>query len=70
MTWIAEYSALILNRFEVWKDGKTACERSTGKKGKLMGLEFGEAVLWKRKRVGGALGRMTCLWEEGRDCGR
>ena len=27
--------------------------------------EFGEAVLWKRKRKGNHLGKLTCMWSEG-----
>ena len=42
-------------------DGKTACER----RAKTLGIEFGEAILWKRKAVGGAFEKMTCLWEDG-----
>ena len=63
--WLVEYSAFLLNRFEVGRDGKTAYERCKGKQAKSAGLEFGEAILWKTKRVGGALGKMTCLWEDG-----
>ena len=54
MTWLVEYAALALNRFEVGKDGRTAYERCKGKKAKTMGIEFGEAILWKRKPDGGA----------------
>ena len=28
-------------------------------------MEFGEAILWKRRLVGGALGELNCLWEDG-----
>ena len=36
--------------------------RSFGaKKAKQMVLEFGEAVMWKRKPEGGHLGKLTCL---------
>ena len=55
----------MLNRFEVGYDGKTAYERCKGKRAKTLGIEFGEAILWKRKAVGGALAKMTCLWEDG-----
>ena len=48
-TWMAEYAAVLLNRFEVGRDGKTAFERCKGKKSKTLGLEFGEGLLWKRK---------------------
>ncbi len=63
--WLVEYSGLILNRFEVGKDGRTAFERCKGKKAKTMGLEFGEAVLWKRRPGGGHLGKLMCLWSDG-----
>ena len=60
-----DYAATLLNRFEVSSDGKTAYERSKGKKATTLGIEFGEAVLWRRKKVGGALAKMTSLWEDG-----
>ena len=34
VTWIVEYAAFLLNRFEVGRDGKTSYERSKGKKSK------------------------------------
>ena len=68
--WIVEYAAHLLNRFEVGHDGKTAYERSKGKTAKSMGIELGEAVLWKRKPAGGALGKLTVLWNEGVYLGR
>ena len=43
--WLVEYSAFLLNRFEVGRDGKTAYERCKGKQAKTAGLEFGEAIL-------------------------
>ena len=65
MTWITEYASHLLNRFEVGHDGKTAYERCKGKKAKTLGIEFGEAILWKRQAIGGALAKMSCLWEDG-----
>ena len=65
MAWIAEYAALTLNRFEVSADGKTAYERSKSKKAKTMGLEFGEAVMWKKKQSGGRLGKISSTWDDG-----
>lgn len=56
---------MLLNRFEVSADGKTAYERSKGKKATTLGLEIGEAVLWRRKKIGGAMGKLTSLWEDG-----
>ncbi len=49
----------MLNRYEVGKDGRTAYERCRGKPAKTFGLEFGEAVRWKRKPVGRHLGKLT-----------
>ena len=63
--WLVEYAGLLVNRFEVGRDGKTRFERCKGKKAKTLGIEFGEAVLWKRKPGGGALGKLTCMWEDG-----
>ena len=55
----------MLTRGEVGKDGITAYERIKGKKAKLQGMEFAEGVLWKRRREGGPLGKLTCMWEDG-----
>ena len=60
-----EYAAVLINRFEVGADGKTSYERNKGKKATTLGIEIGEAVLWRRKKVGGALGKLTCMWEDG-----
>ena len=65
LTWLVGHAAVLLNRFEVAKDGKTAYERLKKKAARTLGLEFGEKVLWKRKPVGGALGKMSCMWEDG-----
>ena len=61
---IAEYAAYLLNKLEIGKDGKTAWERSRGKKGVVLAVEFGEKVLWK-VRTSGRLAKMSPKWEEG-----
>jgi hypothetical protein len=63
--WMVEYAAFLINRFEVAQDGKTGYERCKGRKAKAMGIEFGKAVLWRRRPVGGTLGKLTCRWEDG-----
>ena len=63
--WIVEYAGFLLNRFEVSHDGKTAYERLKGKKAKTLGIEFGEAIHWRMKPAGGALGKLSSLWEDG-----
>ena len=74
MTWLIEYVSLLLNRYEVGRDGRTAYERNKNKSSKLMGLEFGECVMWRRRaggqqpgQAGGALGRGRVLGREGVD---
>ena len=52
LTWMVGHAAVLLNRFEVARDGKTAYERMKRKTAKVLGLEFGEKILWKRKPVG------------------
>ena len=63
--WLVEIAGWILTRAVVGTDGKTAHERLKGKIAKLPGFEFGEAVLWKRRREGGPLGKLTCMWGDG-----
>ena len=63
--YIIEYAAFLLNRFEVGRDGKTAFERCKMKKSKVLGIEFGESVHWRRKKAGGALGKLSVAWEDG-----
>ena len=65
LTWLTEYAAFLLNRFEVGRDGKTAYERMKGKSAKVRGAEFGEKLLWKRRPLKGSLEKLTCLWEDG-----
>ncbi len=49
--WLIEYAVVLLSMFEVGKDGMTAYERRKAKKARTLGLEFGEAILWKRRPV-------------------
>ena len=66
--WIAEYASFLLNRFEVGPvghDGKTAYERCKRNKALVDGLQFLEAVWWKRKVDEGGLGKLAVRWEDG-----
>ena len=58
VVFLAEYAAYLLNKLEVGKDGRTAWERSRGKRGMVMAVEFGERVLW-RVRPSGKLVKMS-----------
>ena len=64
VTFMAEYAGYLLNRLEVGKDGKTAYERSRGKKASVLGLEFGEKCLWK-KRPKEKMEKINTRWEFG-----
>ena len=61
---MAEYGAHLMNRLEVGKDGKTAYERSRGKRGKVVGVEFGEKLIYKTK-TGTKMEKINARWELG-----
>ena len=44
------------------KDGKTANEICKGKHAKVLGNEFGEQVLWKRRQVGTHQSKLNARW--------
>ena len=61
---MAEYAGYLLNRLEVGKDGKTAYERTKGKAASVLGVEFGEKLLWKKK-AGQKMDKVSTKWEYG-----
>ncbi len=63
--WMVEHAAVIMNKCEIGNDGKTAHERMKGNKGRLLGIEFGEGVLFRRKPVPGRMAKLSSLWEDG-----
>ena len=66
VTFMAEYAGYLVNRLEVGKDGKTAYERSRGKKAKVIGVEFGEKLLWmKRPKDSQKMAKIEAKWEYG-----
>lgn len=64
VTFMAACGACLLNRLEVGKDGKTAIERCKGKSATVMGVEFGEKVLYKRK-LGQKFEKINSRWALG-----
>ena len=50
IAWMVEFAAVLVNRYEVGHDGKTSYERLRGKSSKLLGLEFGELLNFRRTR--------------------
>jgi hypothetical protein len=64
VAFIPEYAAYMLNRFHVGDDGKVAYERIKGKKPSVLGIEFGEKVLYKVK-AGQKMGKLEDRWKHG-----
>ena len=62
--WNAEQAGFLLTRCEVRRGGKTAYERLKGNSAKVQGLSFAEAILRKKRRAGGPLGKLTCMWKD------
>ena len=63
--WLVELVGWTMSRADVGADEKTGYERCKGKRARLPGMEFGEAVLWRRRQEGEPLGKLTCMWEDG-----
>ena len=61
---IPEYAAYSVNRLEVGKDGKVAYERAKGKKPTVLGVEFGEKLLYKVKPTNN-VEKINARWEHG-----
>ena len=53
VAFIPEYAVYLMNRMMVGPDGKTSYERIKGKKPTILGVEFGEKVLYMPLRTGG-----------------
>jgi hypothetical protein len=64
VTFMPEHAAYLLNRLEVGKDGKTSYERTRGKKATLLGIEFGEKLLYKMKKDA-KMAEARARWEYG-----
>ena len=65
LAWLVEFAATLINRYEVGRDGKTPHERLRGKASRLIGLEFGEKVNFRRTAIGGRLAKLDSLWSDG-----
>ena len=65
LPWIVEWAAHTVTD---WKSDMTAVRRTKdamGEKAKHPGIEIGEAVLWRRKPIGGARGELSAAWSSG-----
>ena len=64
VAFIPEYAAYLLNRLQRGRDGKVPYERLKGKKPTVLGVEFGEKVMYKLK-AGGRLEKINSRWDYG-----
>lgn len=62
VVFMAEHAAYAQNRLEVGADGTTAYERTKGKSAKVLGLGFGEKLLWKVRPKSGKLEKLKSRW--------
>ena len=65
LVWLVEFAGTVINRYEVGRDGKTPFERLRGKQSRLIGLEFGEKVNFRRTAVGARMAKLDSLWSDG-----
>ena len=65
LAWLVEFAGTVVNRYEVGRDGKTPFERLRGKQSRLIGLEFGEKVNFRRTAVGVRMAKLDSLWSDG-----
>ena len=65
LPWMIEYASVLINRYLVGKDGKTAYERLRVKKSKMLVFEFGESVHFRRIPLQGRPGKLDSLWQTG-----
>ena len=65
VAFIPEYAAYLMNRMSMGQDGKVAYERIKGKKPTILGLEFGEKVLYKTRPTKDANVVLDARWVPG-----
>ena len=65
VAFIPEYAAYLVNRLQRGRDGKVPYERLKGKCPTVMGIEFGEKVLWKKKKGDRRKELLRERWEYG-----
>ena len=64
VAFIPDYAAYLVNRLLKGLDGKVGYERVKGKKPTILGVEFGEKVLFKRK-LGSKMEKINARWDYG-----
>ena len=65
LAWLVEFAAVLINRYEVGHDGRTPYERLREKSSKLLGLEFGERLHFRRCRAAARMAKLDVSWQDG-----
>ena len=65
LTWMCDYASYLMNRMEVAADGRTAYERIKGKKSEVLGVEFGEKLMYKYVAKGSKMQKLNARWGHG-----
>ena len=65
LPWMVDYASVLINRYLVGKDAKTAYERLRGKKSKMLGFVLSESVHFRRVPLQVRLGKLGSAWQTG-----
>jgi len=65
VTWLVKYVSVLLNKMEICHDGKTAEQRTCGRKSSILGVEFGEKLMFNRKIDTNYMEKLLPRWEYG-----
>jgi hypothetical protein len=65
VAWLVKYVSILLNKMEIGHDGKTAEQRTRGRKSTVLGLEFGEKALFKKKIETNYMEKILPRWDYG-----
>ena len=62
LAWLIEFAGTVVNRYEVGRDGKTPFYLLRAKQSRLIGLEFGEKVNFRRTAVGVRMAKLDTIF--------
>ena len=65
LAWLVEFAGTVVNQYEAVRDGQTPFERLRGKQSRLIGLDLGEKINFRRTAVGARMAKLDSLWSDG-----
>ena len=63
--WIAEQAGFLCDKARRRSRRQNGVQATEGKSAKVQGMSFANGLLWKRRRAGGPLGKLTCMRDHG-----